>query len=56
MKFSSFYKGFLNLLLLSPLVLANDCDDIKKYLNNNNLEDSIINECIVNEEGNVTTL
>jgi len=56
MKFNNIYKSFLNLLLFSPLALANDCDKIKEYLTNNNLVDKIINECIVNEEGNVTTL
>jgi len=56
MKFNNLYKNFLNLLLLSPLAFANDCDKIKEYLTNNNLVEKIVNECIVNEEGNVTTL
>eukprot|EP00833_Pecoramyces_ruminatium_P002302 jgi/Orpsp1_1/1176334/evm.model.c7180000057220.1 len=57
MKFNNFVKEFLGLICLSSFVFANDCDEIKTYLKENQKDvDKIIGNCIVNEEGNVTSL
>jgi len=48
----------LSLSLVTSLVLANDCDEIKEYLNKkySSLKKYTIEECQVNNQGKVTDL
>jgi len=59
MKFNKIFKGLTGIAIFCSSVLAkkqNDCVDIKNYLKDKQYADKIIDQCIENDEGHVTTL
>jgi len=56
MKFNHLTKVLTGLACLSSVAFAGDCNDIKDYLKNNKYVDKIIEECVENDDGKVTTL
>jgi len=59
MKFKYILKGLTGVVILSSFAVAknqNDCEEIKAFLKGKEYADKIIEECIENEEGQVTTL
>jgi len=57
MKFNNLLKKVTGIVSLFSLVLAeNDCKEIEKYIKGNEFADEIIENCIENDNGQVTNL
>jgi len=59
MKFIKIFKGLTGIAFLSSSVFAekqNDCIDIKNYLKSKQYADKIIDKCVEDNNGQVTSL
>jgi len=59
MKFIKIFKGLTGIAFLSSSVFAKkqeDCTDIKNYLKDKQYADKIIDKCVEDDNGQVTTL
>jgi len=56
MKFNQLLKGITGLACLSSVAFASDCENIREYLLRKTYSVNILEECIENDKGEVTTL